>query len=155
MPTVRLLLKQREDDTSATFRIALMREVVKRREEEAKDALYAMFKPYANGMGEGVHDTHWLKIIINWAGEKGLPLTEMAKWFGIAKKVNRLKGQGDEELLLSEREVDLLFARMKDDKFTITGLQPSFVEFMLDFCDATGRQFDTMVKEKDEEPALA
>jgi hypothetical protein len=122
---------------------------------QGKDALWNFFAPLEPEAT--VHDRQWLTMFVNWSppgadGQqgKGLELTEIARWFKIAKKVGTLT-DGSTEIVFTLSETDLLWERMQDKRFMLRNLPSAFAEFMLDFLDVTGRHFAT-VKDDPEEP---
>jgi len=109
-------------------------------EQEDKDGLFDYFKGIAKQDFE-VHDKQWLELIINWVPEGGHALTESAKWFKLANRVADLDTDKEGAFTLSPYQVDLLWNRLNNSKFTVERLPTAFVAFIVDFQTATGRHF--------------
>ncbi len=95
-----------------------------------------------------VHDKHWLEMIINWvpAGrelpngrEPGLlPVTEMARWYKLAARVDALDNKREGTFTLSDTQARLVFERVTDKRFELTGLTGIGL-FLTDFFTAYGK----------------
>ena len=93
------------------------------------------------------HDKRTLEEIVNWVPEaqqgqpSGVPLTEAAKWFKLAKRVADLDETREGAFTLSDYQVTLIWGRLTDARFRLVAISPAFVEFVLEFQSATGRHF--------------
>lgn len=154
--STKLQLKKRKSGEMAVLSIDQFRPMLSLPEAEAKDQLYTLFKGLLN-TDQHIHDKHWLEQIVNFIpvndrGEpKRVPFTEQAKWLKLAKKVSQLDDKKDGAFTLTAYQETILWARLNSDEFSMRGLPQSFVGFMMDFLDATGRRFADMEPEKGEE----
>lgn len=90
------------------------------------------------------HDKVWLEMIVNWVPKEGLPLAVMGTWIKIAEKVAKIKTEGDYDLKLSEYQVGLIWSRINDNRFIITGaMEQAFWGFLADFQEMAGKHFET------------
>jgi len=91
-----------------------------------------------------VHDKDWLEMIVNWvpAGDEkkagGLSVTEQARWLELAMRVNRLDDNKTGKFTLSASQGDLIFKRLCDARFILTGLSPAWAAFASGFFTAYG-----------------
>ena len=136
MPTT-LKLQSRHDDKFATIALEGIRAVIAANDREQ------MWSLFANLKSGQPHDCEWLQMVVNWTAEGGMPLTVMAKWLKLARKVGALTEKST-EVTLTLTECDLIWARMTDERFKLKSLSPSFAEFVLDFCEVTGHHFATV-----------
>lgn len=130
-----LTLKERQAGNTATIPVDAIQSMMQQPAEEARDSLYAVF---AN-MSPTQHDVKWLHAIVDWAPEAGLPVTELARWLPLAEKVNAVQPEGETDIELTDEEVDLIYSRLADERFKLTGLPPALVSFLADLQTATGR----------------
>jgi len=114
-------------------------------EKESKDELWDMFKNLVENDTK-VSDVEWLKLIVNHVPKDGLPLTKMAKWLPLAERVNDLDENKEGTFTLSQFQSDLIWERLRSDKFILHKMPSAFVSFILDFKKVTGKHFP------DEEP---
>lgn len=130
---------------------------LKRRKDETRQVPVAVVVRIVNGPGSDgdklaqlreleqhaalIHDKAWLAMIINWAGEKGLPLTETAKWSKVAARVGELDDEREGKFTLSDFQVRLIWERMNNPDFKIIRNSPALAGFILDFCEAAGKAF--------------
>lgn len=89
----------------------------------------------------GVHDKAWLEMIVNHVPEGGKELSEMAKWFSLAKRIGELDETREGTFSLSEWQANLIWSRLTGKDFKLRALDRAFLEFILDLQDATGRHF--------------
>ena len=148
MPTT-LVLKARDDTVIVSIPLVGLRTALEMGQTEGAPIIWDQLVKFRD-IPARRHDREWLALIVNWVdSDKGLPLTETAKWFRLARKVGELSDDS-ESITLTLTEVDLIWSRMQDSRFVVRGTLPiPFVEFLLDFCDATGRQFATIVKDNE------
>ena len=109
-------------------------------EQDDKDGLFEYFQSIAKQEFE-VHDKQWLELIVNWVPEGGHALTESAKWFKLANRVAELDVEKEGDFTISPYQVDLIWNRLNNNKFTVERIPTAFVGFITDFQDATGRHF--------------
>ncbi len=112
--------------------------------KEAKEALWRFMGPVRDS-DVIIHDKHWLKLIIDWQPKVGLPLSEIARWFNLIEIVNEIDEEEEGELEINEFQKNLIQARMEHEEF-ITGTEPQWIGFVMDYKKATGFNF------KNEEP---
>lgn len=110
-------------------------------DKEDKDGLWNFFNSLANEDEIYVHDRHWLELVINWMPEGGVALTESAKWFKLAKRVNDLDIGKEGTFNISPYQVDLIWQRLINPQFKMDRLPMPFVQFVQDFQAATGKHF--------------
>ena len=152
-----LELKIRDRSDSVRIPIRLVVEWLKLSEEEAKESLYNFFRPFEDGNAK-IHDKVFLETTINWVPideqsgrAKGLPLAEQVRWIRLAQKVNDIDEKEDGELILSNKDIELIWNRWKDNAFKIVSLQPNVIEFLMKFQKVTNRWFPEFESGKDEE----
>lgn len=110
-------------------------------DKEDKDGLWNFFQSLANEDEVFVHDRHWLELLINWMPEGGLALTESAKWFKLAKRVNDLDTEKEGNFTISPYQSDLIWQRLINPQFKMDRLPMPFVQFVQDFQEVTGKHF--------------
>lgn len=110
-------------------------------DKDDKDGLWNFFSSLANEDELYVHDRHWLELLINWMPDGGLALTESAKWFKLAKRVNNLDTGKEGNFEISPYQIDLIWQRLINPKFKMDRLPMPFVQFVQDFQGATGKHF--------------
>jgi len=114
--------------------------LVKEDTEESRKNLFDTFKKLS--ARPQVHDKRWLEMIVNFTPRDGAPLTELAKWLGLAKRVADLDDTREGTFTLSQWHVDLIWSRLSSDKFVlVNGLDPLLAEFLLEFMQVTGKNF--------------
>ena len=152
----KLKLKKRKSGETAILNIDEFRPMLNLPESEGKDQLYTLFKGLLD-IDQYVHDKRWLEQIVNFipADEQGrpkrIPFTEQAKWLKLAGRVAELNIDNEGTFTLSAYQETIIWERLNSADFTITGMPSTFVGFILDFLEATGRRFADMEPEKDEE----
>lgn len=110
-------------------------------DKEDKEALFDLVKGVAD-VEPTIHDIHWLETIVNWVPEGGAPVMQMAKWFKLARRISNLDTDRDEgAFTLSMFETDLIWNRLGDEKFVVDRMPQQFIEFLVDFAEAAGREF--------------
>lgn len=144
-----LKLKKRQNSGLLYLEHKTVKAMVERGEEQAKKELWDAFKNLAND-DTVVHDKVWLENLANWMPEGGLKLTEVAKWMKLIKRINSLDDTREGDFTLSDFQADLLWGRMTDEKYKLAILQSSFIEFISDFQEATGKHFPSEDPTKDE-----
>ncbi|GAF73577.1 unnamed protein product [marine sediment metagenome] len=135
---VKLELKKRRTQGNVTLSLEWIKAIINR--GDAANQLLSQVKGMVDG-SIGVHDKKWLTEIINWAPQGGLPLTETAKWFKLAKRVADLDEEEEGFFTLSDYQVTLVWSRLIDPEYKVTGLPSAFVEFIMGFQQASGRHF--------------
>lgn len=145
MAAVTLQLKRRPRAGTVGINLAWITQVMQQSPEAAKEALWNEFRPFVDGVKPTTHDKEWLETIVNWVPE-GTPLkfTEMAPWLKLAARVARLDDQKEGQFTLSTGQAELIFNRLKDDRFTLKAMTPAFAEFCLEFMAAYGRKPDVL-----------
>jgi len=134
---IKIELKKRETQGSINISTPWLTEILSR--EDAGELLVEQLKAM---IGEiFIHDKAWLLQIINWAPQGGHPLSESAKWFKLAKRVADLDEDKEGVFTLSDYQVNLIWTRLINPLYKVTGLPPAFVEFVLEFQQACGRHF--------------
>lgn len=145
--TTTITLKRRT--TARTVQIPIPH-ILSRLEAGEKDGsrqLWNYFKRLAD-TNFNVHDSSWLKLIVDWTPEGGLPLSKMAPWFKLAEKTDQIpEDAGDYDLELSSYQVQLIWKRITDERFKLNSAGPALRGFILDFQAATGKHFE------DEDPS--
>ena len=142
--TLELKLREQGDDFSMSMRRLVS--LVDQPELEAKQSLWTFFKNIADVELE-VHDKIFLSQIINWvpvddAGrQKGLPLIEQVRWITLAQKVNEIDDEKEGEIVLSNKDIELIWDRMKLREFKVFALTPPYIAFLLNFQETTNRWF--------------
>lgn len=105
---------------------------------------------------EAVHDKRWLETIVNYVPRKddGTPipqtLTKQAEWLRLAQRVNNLDDTREGTFQLSTTDVERIWRRLTDEKFTHTNFPLSFQEFILEFCEKAGKRFAGDVDDEEE-----
>ena len=134
---VEIYLKRRHAQNTITVSVEWLKEIFKL--EDAGDFLVAQLEGMMGSVY--VHDKSWLLQIINWTPDGGHPLSEAAKWFKLAKRVADLDEEKEGKFTLSDYQVNLIWKRLIDPRYKITGLPPAFIEFVMEFQQASGRHF--------------
>jgi hypothetical protein len=132
-----IYLKNRETKGSIQVPFDLVKGIIDR---EDKDSLFDLLKNIAD-IEPTINDIHWLETIINWVPKEGAPVMQMAKWFALAKRVSKLEPDREGAFTLSMFETDLVWNRLSDEKFVVERMPQQFIEFLVDFAEAAGRQF--------------
>lgn len=151
-----LKLKKRETKTSITLDSDPLHAILRLPDPEAKDRLHDMLSQMLD-TDSFIHDKRWLEQIVNFivVDKEGrparVPLTEQAKWLKLAARVAGLDDTKEGDFTLTAYQETIIWERLNSDNFTIQGMPRSFVGFILDFLDATGRRFADMEPEKDED----
>ena len=146
MSKTKLVLREREGRAGDMLLVPL--EIVKA--AETPETLWEIFKGVRTDGTEKRHDKEHLLVVINWVPQNGIPLSEQVKWLDLARRVNHLKGTDGEELVLYGWEVEMLWKRMSDGAFKMRNFSVPFLEFVVDFCEATGRQFKDLPEVEEE-----
>ena len=139
---IKLKIKKRDEKLNVSIPLSLAKAII---EKESKDELRNIFKDLVEN-DTNVSDVEWLKLIVNHVPEGGLPLTKMAKWLPLAERVNDLDENKEGTFTLSQFQTDLIWERLRSDKFILHKMPSAFVSFILDFKKTTGKHFS------DEEP---
>lgn len=148
MTAVTLQLKRRPRAGTVGLNLGWLIDVMHRPPEQAKDLLYTELQPFANGTAPTVHDKEWLEMIVNWSPEgAALKFTEFAPWLKLASRVARLDETREGQFTLSATQAELIFNRLKDERFTLRAMTPAFAEFCLEFMTAYGKRLDAMSDE--------
>jgi len=144
---ITLILKMRPNGNNVIVPAELLKTIYTYEDETiAKNTLWNQLKPFAES--GTVHDKFWLTMIIDWTPQQGIPLTEMAKWLPLAKKVNAIDDMQDNVGIdITQKELDYIWGRMKNPAFTARTSAP-LLGFIEEFLTVTGLSFET--KEKDE-----
>ena len=149
--TIKLKLRKRTD--MLTVPAQLIVEFMKFPEETAKERLFRFFEPLQNGNVK-THDKEFLETTINWVPvdeqsgrAKGLPMTEQVRWIKLAQKVNEIDDKEEGELVLSNKDIDLIWERWNDRTFKINALPQSVIEFLMEFQETTNRWFPDLEPE--------
>lgn len=138
----KLGLKKRPQKGFITVPIPMLLEMLGGAEEAAKDRLYTFFKDVGE-LDQFVHDKVHLMRIVNWQpDEKGIKMTEAAKWLKLAKRVDALNEEEEGGFTLSQFHVDLIWNRFKEEKFRVGSIMGPFGDFILDFQAVTGKHFE-------------
>ena len=152
-----LKLKIRDRADSVRVPTQLIIEWLKLSQDEAKDRLYTFFSPFEDG-NVTIHDKSFLETTINWVPvdeqsgrAKGLPLTEQVRWIKLAQKVNEIDEDKEGELILANKDIDLIWDRWNDKAFKMNSLQPHVVELLMEFQEATNRWFPELEPEDEVE----
>lgn len=152
MSTV-LQLKKRQSGSSVTLDTEQLHAVLNLPAPTAKDRLYDMLsglmdsKPF-------IHDKRWLEQIVNFiAVDKEnrpvrVPLTEQTKWLKLATRIGELDDSVEGDFTLSDYQETILWERLNNEEFTVTGMPQAFASFLLDFLETTGRRFADMEPKK-------
>lgn len=104
-----------------------------------KDGLWNLFNRVVSAANT-IHDKEWLKMIVNWVPEGGLKLTDMARWMPLARRIDKLD-ETEQELILSQNTVNMLWDRLNDDNFKLNRMDAAFVGFISEFQEVTGKHF--------------
>jgi len=151
-----LKLKKRKTGTSITLDSDQIRAILRLPIPEAKERFYDLFSQIIN-TDSFIHDKRWLEQIVNFialdsqGNAKRTPFTEQAKWLKLAERVAELDDTKEGDFTLTAYQETILWERLNSDEFTVQGLPQTFVGFVLDFLDTTGRRFADMEPEKDED----
>ena len=121
-------------------------------DDERADMMIRLLKTFPRSK---VSDKHWFKMLIDWMpmddreNMRSLPVTEQAKWFHLAIKLDDLPDDQESQIELTTRERNLVWDRLRDPGFKMTGaLSPQWAAFVTHFCQTMGYKFDF---EKDDE----
>jgi hypothetical protein len=144
--SVVLKLKLRPLPGSMSVSVAFITGIMQQPRPVAEQQLYNKFQELlGNGAADRVHDKMWLETIVNWTPTDGqLSLTEAAPWFKLAARVARLDDQREGDFTLSSAQADLIFNRLKDERFQVRQLNAAFAQFCLDFMAAFGKRLDSI-----------
>ena len=151
-----LKLKRRKTGTAITLDSDQLRAIFRLPTSEAKDRLYNMFSQILD-TDSFIHDKRWLEQIVNFIviDKEGRPtrvsLTEQAKWLKLAERVGELDEEKEGDFTLTAYQETIIWERLNSNEFTIQGMPQTFVSFILDFLDTTGRRFADMEPEKDDD----
>jgi hypothetical protein len=151
-----LVLKKREQGDDLTVSMRLIHNMVDRGELEAKERLWSFFKNISD-TELFIHDKIFLTQIINWVPldeqgrQKGLPLTEQVRWIKLAQKINDIDDEEEGEIVLSNKDIELIWERINLKEYRVGALTLPFIEFLLDFQEATNRYFPELEPEHEEE----
>jgi len=123
-------------------------------EEAIKNRLYEFFKPFEDG-DIYIHDKAFLETTVNWVPTdeqsgrpRGLPLTEQVRWIKLAQKINDIDAEKEGELILSNKDIDLIWERWNDGAFKLNSLPVAVAEFLMEFQEATNRWFPDLEPEE-------
>ena len=130
---VKIELKKRVSQGNLNIPATLLTEILS--QENAVEQLKGMIG------NNHVHDKNWLLQIINWTPQGGHPLSEAAKWFKLAKRIADLDEEKEGTFTLSDYQANLIWARLSNPQYKITGLPTAFVDFVMEFQQASGRHF--------------
>lgn len=140
---IEITLKLRPSNDTLSIPITWAHGVLSRQDRNQIDQFAQIVANASNGR----HDVEWLKMIVNWTPEGGLPVTEMVRWFSLAAKLNDMETDKDVDLEISERTIDAIYERLADERFKLTSTNPLFAAFMLDFARACGRPLEELLDE--------
>jgi hypothetical protein len=144
MSATTLQLKRRPRTGTIGLNLGWLTQVMQQPPEVGKDLLWNELKPLSAATPT-VHDKEWLEIIVNWVPENGqLKFTEMAPWLKLASRVAALDDQREGPFTLSSGQADLIFNRLKDERFTLRSLPAALADFCLEFMTAYGKRIDAM-----------
>lgn len=147
MSAITLQLKRRPRTGTIGINIGWIMQVMQQPPEQAKETLWNEFKPLS-ATPPTVHDKEWLELLVNWSPENAqLKFTELAPWLKLASRVAHLDDKREGEFTLSAAQAELIFNRLKDDRFTLRGMTPAFADFCLEFMEAYGKRVDTISEE--------
>ncbi|CAG0948026.1 hypothetical protein ANRL1_04839 [Anaerolineae bacterium] len=163
MGNYKLELKVRKSQFGLAVSFDELKAILDMPAESGKTRLWDYFSPVSK-FPKTKHDREWLELIVNWmpvnegATRVEPPvLTETAKWFSLIAKLNRLDESDQERttvqtVVLNQREVDLIWSRVRDPKFKITeAVNPNFVTFLTEFMAVAKLHF-AEVPDEPEEP---
>ncbi|HLE03857.1 MAG TPA: hypothetical protein VI729_04485 [Anaerolineales bacterium] len=139
-----LKLKWRPGRESISIPLQNLREMLKSQPEQVLEELGRL------AANDQVHDKFWLEMIVNWAPEGGIPLTEMSKWLKLAQRVGSLDDSREGDFTLSQWTVDLIWARLTHPKFLMVRMSPALAGFLVEFQEATGKRFQDQEPEPEE-----
>ena len=159
---VKLDLKKRGQSDTIRVSLKLLQEILDQGEATGKDRLWEVFANLKE-TNLAVYDKTWLETLVNWMptmrDERGrivtqsVPLTEKYKWFRLIRRVANLDDEYEGRFTLSQLQADLLWQRLTDGKFEIFNMPLPFLDFLLDFQDAIGKQLPEIeieTEDKDE-----
>jgi hypothetical protein len=148
MSAVVLQLKRRARTGNVGLSLSWLINVMHLPPEQAKEALYNEMRPFGDGATPTVHDKEWLETIVNWVPENGqMKFTEMAPWLKLASRVAHLDDSHEGPFTLSAAQAELIFNRLKDERFTLRSVPPAFADFVLEFMAAYGKRLDAISDE--------
>jgi len=126
--------------------VKVLRDLPADKVEQGKERLWQVV--VSSPADTSVHDKQWLEMICNWVPQGretqqgreagALPLTEMARWFELARRVNRLDDTKTGKFTLSTSQAELIFKRLCDPRFELTGISIAWAEFAFEFFTAYG-----------------
>lgn len=132
---VKILLKRRPTQNSIEIDLNSIAPIIKQND---KEQLFQIFKDIV--IQPIMHDVYWLRVIINSTPNEGLLITEMMKWFEVAKLVNDIDENEDIEISISSKDVDMIIERLRNKDFKVIKFSITFAQFLNDFQLQTGIQ---------------
>jgi len=151
-----LQLKKRDTGENLVLSTDQFRAILNMPESEAKNQLYDLFKDIIESDAK-IHDKRWLEQIVNFiptdseGRPKRVPFTEQAKWLKLAERISKLDTKKDGDFTLTAYQETIIWERLNSADFTIQGMPSACVRFIVDFLEATGRRFEDLEPEQDEE----
>ena len=142
---VELYLKKRGQGDTVRVSLKLLQEILNQDESTGKDRLWEVFGNLEE-TDTSVYDKTWLETLVNWMPTTkdgrpiSVPLTEKYKWFRLIRRVANLHDEYEGKFTLSQLQADLLWQRLTDGKFEVFNMPLPFLDFLLDFQDAFGKQ---------------
>lgn len=137
---IKIALKKRFNGNNFIVPVSQILGIMELNEELAKQNLYDSFKVMAQDGAGYVHDRTQFATIVNWMPEGGLPLTKLADWIPLARKINNLSDK-DVEINLSTFQANMIWERLSSDTFIVQRADPAFMSFIGDFIEVLGKQF--------------
>lgn len=135
-----LNLKCRPTNNALSVDVTVVRQIMQMSEVVAGRQLYKMFAK----LEESTHDKVWLTLIVNWAPKEGIPMTKMMPWLKLAERVNGLDDSKEGTFTLSNAQAKLIYKRLTNDEFLMTGLSAAFAAFTLDFFESYGTRPESL-----------
>ena len=152
---VELYLKKRGQSDVVRVSLEFIRGIMNQGEEVGKGKLWELFEGLKD-TAPPIHDKNWLETLVNWMPSTRdgrpmpVPLTETYKWFKLIQRIADLDDEREGKFTLSQMQADLLWQRLTSKEFEVTNLPIPFIEFLLDFQEAFGKQLPDIEIEAEE-----
>ena len=94
------------------------------------------------------HDKDHMEMIINWSPpQQGIPFIDAAQWVRLALRVADIDPAQEPTLSFTEQEKMLLYKKLRDNRFSVFGVNTHFYEFVHDLEQAFGEQIHLEAEE--------
>lgn len=98
-------------------------------------------------VSSGTHDKSHLELVAHWRPEGGLPAAQDAKWLGLRTRVANLDDTREGDFTINQAQAQLLWERLKDERFKVGNPTQAWSAFLRDYLLATGNVFGDVTAE--------